>query len=252
MTDYKNIIVTFFATVILIAGLASFVAYQNGELARLKAVDKYADVKIPQAPQDKAQTNPPAAPAAAQQPTAAPTNNTPNNIMPHANPLVTLNTSKGAITIELFADKMPVTAGNFLKLAKEGFYDGTKFHRVIEGFMIQGGDPNTKTADTSRYGTGGPGYAIKDEFVTGLSNVRGTISMANSGPNTGGSQFFINTVDNTFLDFDKSQGGKHPVFGKVVSGMDVVDAISKVPRDARDMPLDPVIVSKVEVKEGQQ
>jgi peptidylprolyl isomerase len=243
MADYKNILVTFFATVILIAGLASFVAYQNGELSRLKAVDKYAnDVKIPQAPQDKTQTNPPATPVEATQPTAAATNNTPNSTMPQTNPQITLNTSKGAITLELFADKMPITESNFIKLAKEGFYDGTKFHRVIEGFMIQGGDPNTKTADTSRYGTGGPGYAIKDEFVTGLSNARGTISMANSGPNTGGSQFFINTVNNTFLD------GKHPVFGKVISGMDIVDAISKVPRDARDMPLDPIIVSKVEVK----
>ena len=243
MTDYKNIIVTFFATVILIAGLASFVAYQNGELARLKAVDKYADVKIPESPQDKTKTDTPANAAQATQPTEAATNNTSNNTMPHTNPLITLSTSKGAITLELFADKMPITEGNFIKLAKEGFYDGTKFHRVIEGFMVQGGDPNTKTADTSRYGTGGPGYAIKDEFVTGLSNARGTISMANSGPNTGGSQFFINTVDNTFLD------GKHPVFGKVVAGMDVVDAISKVPRDARDMPLDPVVVTKVEVKE---
>ncbi len=246
MTDYKNIIVTFFATVILIAGLASFVAYQNGELSRLKAVDKYADVKIPEAPTDKTKTDTPATPDQAAQPTAATTNNPSNtNTMPQTNPQITLNTSKGAITLELFADKMPITEGNFLKLAKEGFYDGTKFHRVIEGFMVQGGDPNTKTADTSRYGTGGPGYAIKDEFDTSLSNARGTISMANSGPNTGGSQFFINTVDNTFLD------GKHPVFGKVIAGMDIVDAISKVPRDARDLPLDPVIVSKVDVKEGQ-
>ena len=251
MTDYKKILIAFFGTTILIAVLAAFVSYKNGELTRLKAVDKYADVQVPQAPQDKAAQPPVSTPGnttEAQQQAA--TNNT-TNTMPHSNPLVTLNTSKGAITLELFADKMPVTAGNFLKLAKDGFYDGTKFHRVIEGFMIQGGDPYTKAADTSKYGTGGPNYAIKDEFVTGLSNVRGTISMANSGPNTGGSQFFINLVDNTFLDFDKSQGGKHPVFGKVVSGMDIVDAISKVPRDARDLPLDPIIVSKVDVKEGQ-
>jgi len=249
MTDYKKILIAFFGTTILIAVLAAFVSYKDGELTRLKAVDKYADVPVPQAPQDKAAQPPVATPGDTTQANqqAAATNNT-TNTMPQTNPLVTFNTSKGAITLEIFADKMPITAGNFTKLAKEGFYDGTKFHRVIDGFMIQGGDPNTKNADTSRYGTGGPGYAIKDEFVTGLSNVRGTISMANSGPNTGGSQFFINTVDNTFLDFDKSQGGKHPVFGKVVSGMDIVDAISKVPRDARDMPLDPVIVSKVEVK----
>lgn len=159
------------------------------------------------------------------------------------NPMVTLQTNKGDIKIELFLDKAPITAGNFLKLAKEGFYDSTKFHRVIAGFMIQGGDPNSKGSDVSLYGIGGPGYAIKDEFAPGLSNARGTISMANSGPNTGGSQFFINLVANTFLD------GKHPVFGNVISGMDVVDAIAASKTGAGDLPLAPVIIKSVSVSE---
>lgn len=165
------------------------------------------------------------------------------------NPTVTLKTSKGDIEIELFTDTMPVTAGNFLKLSKEGFYNETKFHRVIDGFMIQGGDPNSRGEDTSVYGTGGPGYAIEDEFVQGLSNVRGTISMANSGPNSGGSQFFINLVDNTFLDFDKEPlQSKHPVFGRVVNGMEIVDTIAKAKTVARDIPVEPVIIKEVIVK----
>src|SRR3989344_6542446 len=117
------------------------------------------------------------------------------------NPMVTVKTNKGDIALELFMDKTPITAGNFAKLAREGFYDNTKFHRVISGFMIQGGDSNTKSDDTSSYGRGGPGYTIQDEFVAGLSHVRGTISMANTGqPNSGGSQFFINVADNVGLD----------------------------------------------------
>jgi cyclophilin family peptidyl-prolyl cis-trans isomerase len=136
---------------------------------------------------------------------------------------VLLNTSMGDITIQLF-DDMPVTAGNFKKLVEKGFYDGTIFHRVIDGFMLQGGDP-TGT------GRGGPGYSIKDEFTKHNKNDRGTISMANAGPNTGGSQFFINLVDNNYLD------KAHPVFGKVVEGMDVVDKIGKVKTSAQDRPL---------------
>ncbi|MCR4284347.1 MAG: peptidylprolyl isomerase [Parcubacteria group bacterium] len=167
-----------------------------------------------------------------------------------SNPTVTLKTTKGDIEIELFIDKMPVTAGNFLKLSKEGFYNETKFHRVIDGFMIQGGDPNSRLEETSAYGTGGPGYAIEDEFVQGLSNVRGTISMANSGPNSGGSQFFINLVDNTFLDFDKEPlQSKHSVFGRVVNGMELVDTIAKVETGSRDIPVEPVIIKEVIVKE---
>ena len=138
---------------------------------------------------------------------------------------------------------MPLTAGNFIKLAEEGFYDGTKFHRVIAGFMIQGGDPLSKD-DSQRFkwGTGGPGYKIKDEFTDHNKNDRGTISMANAGPDTGGSQFFINVVDNTYLD------GKHAVFGKVVEGMEIVDRISQVETGPGDQPVADVVVEKVRIE----
>lgn len=146
---------------------------------------------------------------------------------------VLLKTTMGDVTLQLYPD-MPITAGNFEKLVKQGFYDGTIFHRVIEGFMIQGGDP-TGT------GRGGPGYVIEDEFTNSNRNDRGTISMANAGPNTGGSQFFINVVDNNFLDT------KHPVFGRVVVGMDVVDAIVSVTTDSADRPLTEVKIIKATV-----
>jgi peptidylprolyl isomerase len=164
-------------------------------------------------------------------------------IMNDMNPIAVLETNKGVIEIELFTDRMPITAGNFAKLVNEGYYNGTLFHRVIPDFMIQGGDPITKTDEVFRYGTGGPGYAIQDEHIAGegLSNTRGTISMANSGPNTGGSQFFINVADNTFLDFDKEPlQSKHPVFGRVVKGMDVVDTIVLTETNDRNLPLEPV------------
>lgn len=163
-------------------------------------------------------------------------------------------TNKGTFTLELFEDKMPITTGNFIKLAEEGYYNGTKFHRIIDGFMIQGGDPNTKGDNAMSYGTGGPGYTIQDEFVTDplLSNVRGTISMANTGqPNSGGSQFFINTVDNLGLDFDKEPfSSKHPVFGRIIDGMDIIDAISNVETGARDLPVEPVIIESVTITAG--
>lgn len=156
---------------------------------------------------------------------------------------VVLHTTMGGITIRLY-DDMPVTAGNFEKLVRSGFYDGTIFHRVIDGFMIQGGDP-TGT------GMGGPGYTIPDEFVKGHSNLRGTISMANTGrPNSGGSQFFINLVDNTYLDWDDPRTpSAHPVFGEVVEGLDVVDKIGKVRTDSSDRPKVPVRIEKAEVLE---
>lgn len=155
---------------------------------------------------------------------------------------VILKTSMGDITVELFTGDMPVTAGNFLKLARSNFYDGVKFHRVIDGFMIQGGDPLTKDDSmAARWGTGGPGYAIKDEFGPANRNERGTLSMANSGPNSGGSQFFINTVDNAFLD------KKHPVFGRVTSGMDVIDRISQSPTKPGDVPVTPIVIQDITV-----
>lgn len=164
-------------------------------------------------------------------------------------------TSMGSFTIEFFNDKMPITVANFLNLAKDGYFDGIKFHRVISGFMIQGGDPLTKDDSAENlWGTGGPGYAIEDEHVSDpeLSNVYGTISMANSGPNSGGSQFFINVADNTFLDFDKEPlSSKHPVFGKVVKGMDVVEKISKVKTTdpgMLDRPSTPIVINKINLK----
>ena len=146
---------------------------------------------------------------------------------------VLLKTNMGEITLELYPD-MPITAGNFQKLVEKGFYDGTIFHRIIDGFMIQGGDP-TGT------GRGGPGYAIKDEFTRKNKNDRGTISMANAGPNTGGSQFFINLVDNNFLD------KAHPAFGKVVEGMEVVDAMGKVRTGPMDRPVKEVKIESAKV-----
>jgi len=151
----------------------------------------------------------------------------------NSNTRVLLETNKGDITIELDSS-MPITAGNFKSLVEKGFYNGIIFHRVIDNFMIQGGDP-TGT------GAGGPGYNIKDEFTSSNKNNRGTISMANAGPNTGGSQFFINLVNNNFLD------SKHPVFGKVVSGMDIVDSIAKVQTDENDKPLKEVKIIKASI-----
>jgi len=184
-------------------------------------------------------------------PEALETNNN-QAIMNTSNPVAVFATNKGTFEIELFEDQMPITVGNFVKLAEEGYYNGTKFHRIIDGFMIQGGDPNSKGDDTASYGTGGPGYTIQDEFVAAenLSNVRGTIAMANTGqPNSGGSQFFINTVDNLGLDFDKEPlTSKHPVFGHVVQGMDVVDAISSVETGPRDLPLEPVIIESISIQ----
>jgi len=170
------------------------------------------------------------------------------------NPIVTLKTTMGDIVLELFIDKTPITAGNFIELARSGFYDGTKFHRVIDNFMIQGGDPNSKGGDSSLYGRGGPGYTIEDEFDPELSNLRGTISMANVGqPNSGGSQFFINLTNNIGLDFDKQPNtSKHAVFGSVVAGLEVVDAVAKVEVGERDIPLIPIVIESISIGENTQ
>jgi cyclophilin family peptidyl-prolyl cis-trans isomerase len=146
----------------------------------------------------------------------------------------TLQTNHGPIAIELFDDDAPKTVENFLKLVRDGFYDGVIFHRVIPDFMIQGGDP-TGT------GSGGPGYQFEDEFNDNKV-VRGALAMANAGPNTNGSQFFIVTTEAaSWLD------GKHTVFGRVTDGMDVVDAISGLETDARDRPRDDVVIERVDV-----
>lgn len=152
-----------------------------------------------------------------------------------------IKTNFGDITVKFYADESPVTVNNFLNLAKAGFYDGTKFHRVIKDFMIQGGDPNSKDDDWSNDGTGGPGYQFQDE-INGHKLVRGSLAMANSGANTNGSQFFIVTAEDTpWLD------GKHTNFGYVVSGMDLVDKIENVEVNENDHPLKDVIVNAVEL-----
>ena len=154
----------------------------------------------------------------------------------------TFETSMGNFKIELFTEEMPITTQNFIDLANNGFYDGVKFHRIIAGFMIQGGDPLSKEeAQRTRWGTGGPGYTIKDEFSS-VGNNKGTIAMANAGPNTGGSQFFINLVNNNFLD------NKHPVFGEVIEGLDVVEKIGVTPTRPGDQPVEDVVIEKVTIE----
>ncbi len=156
-----------------------------------------------------------------------------------ANPIAVFETSKGTFEIELYKDKAPKTAENFITLVNKGFYDGLIFHRVIDGFMIQGGDP-------SGNGTGGPGYTIPDEFSKDLRHSsEGILSMANAGPNTGGSQFFITLAKTPWLD------GHHAVFGKVVKGMEVVRAIGKVECDFQDKPLEDVVINKITIKEAE-
>ena len=151
-----------------------------------------------------------------------------------------LHTSKGDITIEFSDTRTPNTVANFIKLAQSGFYNGVKFHRVIKDFIIQGGDPLTKDDSMmARWGTGGPGYTFADEITAENKNDAGTISMANAGPNTNGSQFFINLRDNNFLD------SKHTVFGRVTAGMDIVKAIEAVPTNPGDRPLEAVVITGV-------
>ena len=148
-------------------------------------------------------------------------------------PVATFETSMGTFKIELFYDLAPKTCRNFMDLAGKKFYDNVVFHRVIDGFMIQGGDPEGT-------GRGGPGYVIPDEFGAGLKHDKpGILSMANAGPNTGGSQFFITLAPTPWLD------GKHAIFGKVTSGMDVVEAIGKVKTAPGDKPITPVVIKKL-------
>jgi peptidylprolyl isomerase len=156
---------------------------------------------------------------------------------------VVLETTRGEIVIKLYSD-MPITAGNFQKLVEENFYEGILFHRIVEGFVIQGGDPLTKDPSKSDlWGTGGSD-PIQDEFYEGYShsNLRGTISMANAGPNTGSSQFFINLQDNVLLD------DKHPVFGEVTEGMEVVDEIAARETEEDGRPIEEIKITKAYVR----
>lgn len=157
-----------------------------------------------------------------------------------ANRTAHVQTNQGAFSIELFEDKAPKTTKNFIDLAEKGFYDGVIFHRVIEGFMLQGGDP-TGT------GRGGPGYNIPDEFHPDLKHSEeGMLSMANAGPNTGGSQFFVTLAATSWLD------GKHAIFGKVVEGMEVVRAIGSTPTGPGDQPLQEVVMESVKIQGGDE
>lgn len=168
-----------------------------------------------------------------------------------ANPTATCETTLGTFKVELYTDTMPVTAGNFLNLAESGFYDGLHFHRVISRFMLQFGCPHSRDPKSPRAGTGGPPHGnIADEFHENakFSNEPGTLSMANTGrPNSGGSQFFINTVHNAYLDWFSPGPSKHPVFGRVIEGMDVIGKIEAVRTDANDRPVEPVKMVKVTV-----
>ena len=170
-----------------------------------------------------------------------------------SNPTATFDTSLGTFTAEIFLDKMPVTSKNFIDLAKSGFYDGLHFHRVIKGFMIQFGCPHSKDPASPRCGTGGPPHGtIPDEHPENakLSNEPGTLAMANTGrPNSGGSQFFINTVHNANLDWFSPGASRHPVFGRIVEGMDVVTKIETTPTGRGDRPVTPVKVNSITIQE---
>lgn len=162
--------------------------------------------------------------------------------------IATIKTNLGTIVIRFFKDKAPITTASFVQLAKSGFYDGTKFHRVIPGFMIQGGDPNSKGDDRSIMGTGGPGYSVPAEF-NDVDFQRGIVGLARSSdPNSGGSQFYIMVANSPHLN------GQYTAFGQVLSGMDVADKIVKLPRDANDNPnaSNPAIIEKVTISKGDE
>lgn len=239
MANKQSIAITLILSAVIIAGLAYYVEYRNDKQTPQLLLDEYGEneaslanfIDGPLTPEEQNVTNPEIA-----------------NTM---NPTAIMTTNMGVIELELFEDQMPITVGNFVSLAESGFYNGVKFHRVIDGFMIQGGDPNSKGENEATYGTGGS-ENIQDEFVEGenLTNVRGTIAMANTGqPNSGSSQWFINLVNNTNLDFDKQPlSSKHPVFGRVIQGMDVVDAIGSVAvKPPANIPVDPVVIESVEI-----
>jgi len=188
-----------------------------------------------------------------------------------ANPVANFETSMGSFSAELYLDRVPRTASNFIDLAKTGFYDGLHFHRVIPGFMNQFGCPHSKDPKSRQSGTGGPkdgtfknlktgetetrsnGGNIKDENISKDSNVPGSLSMANTGrPNSGGSQFFLNVANNANLDWFSGGQSKHPVFGKITSGMDIATAISKV-KTKQDNPIKPIMMKSITITglEGQ-
>jgi cyclophilin family peptidyl-prolyl cis-trans isomerase len=184
------------------------------------------------------------------------------------NPTATMDTTMGKMTFEIYLDRVPITASNFIDLCNTGFYNGIHFHRVIPGFMNQFGCPFAKDAKSGRAGTGGPedgtfknlatggteqrsnGGNIKDENISKDTNAPGTLSMANTGtPNSGGSQFFINVADNNFLDWFSGGQSKHPVFGKIIDGMEVANNISNVPTN-QDCPKTPIMMKSITITMG--
>jgi len=223
-------ILGFIAVLAIIFGLYSMVGSdKSGQMT--KSVETPVTGKIAQEPVDIV------VPA----PVETVNNNNIKEIMTEDNKTVTratFKTNQGDITIELYTDDAPKTVANFVKLAGEGFYDGIKFHRVIKGFMIQGGDPLSKV-EGAAWGTGGPGYSFEDEIHTNNKNDKYTLAMANSGPNTNGSQFFINTANNNFLDT------KHTVFGKVVAGAEAVDAIENTATEPGDRPTEAQVIESI-------
>ncbi len=225
-----NYVAGIFALVILVAGGYFMMTAQEPEPAASANVslDTFgAAANVPQAPTPNVQ--------APQQMQALPELSADDIAMK-----ATLHTNQGPITIEFMNNLAPETVENFQKLARAGFYDGTKFHRVIAGFMIQGGDPLSKDeAQAARWGTGGPGYTFGDEIHAENKNAIGTIAMANAGPNTNGSQFFINVAANNFLD------AKHTVFGTVTAGMETVKAIETTATGPGDRPVTPMIIERV-------
>jgi len=222
----KTFFFTFPAALLILAGGYWF--FSPGEAAPAPS----AVAVVHTEPQTPGQTNPVQAISTNQPSQSVQTN---KNIMS-----ATLHTSLGDITVEFFGKDAPNTVANFTKLAGDGFYNGTKFHRVIKGFMVQGGDPLSKDdSQAARWGTGGPGYQFADEIYASNHNAAGTIAMANSGPNTNGSQFFINAADNSFLDT------KHTVFGRVTQWLDVLQAIENTPTGAGDRPVEPMVITSV-------
>lgn len=227
----------FVALVIAVAAVGGYWFFSGGavdsDAVAQYSTDLYARMDTPLQEQTPSQT---AGAAATQQPVTNITTNDKKYMQ------AILHTNQGDITIEFLADA-PNTVANFTKLAGEGFYNGTKFHRVIKDFMIQGGDPLSKDDSMqARWGTGGPGYQFADEIHANNRNVSFTIAMANAGPNTNGSQFFINTADNNFLDT------KHTVFGKVIAGLDAVEKIENTQTGAADRPVTPMVIESIELK----
>lgn len=233
----KNFVALGLAIVITMVG-AYYMSGSNGSIAieaeAARQADAFSTAQSSDAPAAAA-----SAPVVAEPVATAPTQAAEEKKVTKA----TLHTNKGDISIEFFASDAPNTVANFIKLANAGFYNGTKFHRVIKGFMIQGGDPLSKDdARPELWGRGGPGYTFADEIHANNHNMIGTIAMANSGPNTNGSQFFININNNNYLD------GKHTVFGKVVAGANIVQAIENTATGEEDRPIESMVIKSISLQ----